>query len=199
MKSSPVNLLRKTLVRVRDVRAFTLIELMVTMTIFALVVIAMVSLQIFGFKINSLTTSKLQSTRYGLKALDQIQSQVREASSVLVGNVTSNSFTTTGTSGNAIQIYPTTNLSSYVRFYLVTNTGALYELNSVSSNYVVASNIINQSLFQTVDCHGNISSSSVEHYAIKLTLQFLQVDYRIPTNVYDYYTLQTEMTPRTQN
>jgi prepilin-type N-terminal cleavage/methylation domain-containing protein len=198
MKSLPTNLSREALARTMNTRAFTLTELMITMAIFAMVVLAMVSLQIFGFKTNALTTSKLQSTRYGLKALDQIQTQVRGANSVLVGNVNGSSFASTGTSGNALQVYPTTNTSSYVRFYLVTNTGTLYELNGATS-LTLASNIVNRTLFQTVDCHGNVSSSGQEHYAIRLTLQFAQLAYRIPGNVYDYYTLQTEITPRTQN
>jgi hypothetical protein len=48
----------------------------------------------------------------------------------------------------------------------------------------VASNLTNQVLFQTVDCHGNnISSSGLEHYAIRMTLKFYKVDYQVPTNV----------------
>ena len=61
-----------------------------------------------------------------------------------VGNGNSTSFTATGTSGNALEIYPTTN-SNYLRFYLATNTTALYELNSTNNNLLlIASDIVNQ-------------------------------------------------------
>ena len=91
---------RNTSAWAMNLRAFTLVELMITMAIFMMLVLAMVGVQIFGFKINALTTSKLMTTAYSLKALDQIQSQVRGASSVVVGNGTSlASFTATGTTG----------------------------------------------------------------------------------------------------
>jgi hypothetical protein len=49
-----------------------------------------------------------------------------------------------------------------------------------------------------VDFQGNMSSSTQEHYAIRMTLAFAQLEFTIPTNAYDYYTLETEMTPRSQ-
>jgi len=183
-----------------NARAFTLVELMVAMAIFMLLTLAMVGVQIFGFKINSLTTSKLISTAYSLKALDQIQSQVRGASSAVVGTGTSlASFTATSTTGPALMIFSPTGGSNLL--YLSTNTGGLYEIFSANNQQMtVASNLTNQVLFQTVDCHGNnISSSGLEHYAIRMTLQFYKVDYQVPTNVSSYYTFQTEMTPRSQD
>ncbi len=171
---------------------------MTTMAIFSLVVIAMVSLQIFGLKVNALTSSKLESTTYSLKVLDQVRDLVCEASSVSVGNGNSTSFTATGTSGNALEVYPTTN-SNYLRFYLATNTTALYELNSTNHNLsLLASNVVNKTVFEAVNFQGNVLSGNQEHYAIELTLQFAQLAYTVPSNTYDYYTLQTEMTPRTE-
>lgn len=179
--------------------AFTLVEIMTTLAIFSLVVIGMVSLQMFGFKMDSLTAAKLKSTASSLKVLDQIRGQVLEAYSVEVGNGNSGSFTETGTSGNALQIYSGTNLNNYLRFYVATNTASLSELNRTNNAIsVIASNIINQTAFETVDFQGNISSSSSEHYSIRMTLRFSQLAYTLPNSTYDYYTLETQMTPRTQ-
>jgi len=191
---------RKASVWAMNLRAFTLVELMITMAIFMMLVLAMVGVQVFGFKINSLTTSKLISTAYSLKALDQIQSQVRGASSAMVGTGTSlASFTATGTTGPALMIYAPTGGSNLL--YLSTNTGGLYEIFSANNQQMtVASNLSNQVVFQTVDCRGNnISSTGLEHYAIRMTLHFFQVNYQAPTNVYEYYNFQTEMTPRSQD
>lgn len=203
MKSLPNNSSQKPLARRMAPHAFTLAEMMTTMAIFSLVVLAMVSLQIFGFKMNSLTSSKLRSTAYSLKVLDQLRNQVRGASLVQVGNGSSTSFTTTGTNGNALQIYPTTNLNNYIRFYLATNTAALYNFYRLTNGgqpALIASNIINQTVFQMEDYQGsNIVSSGTEHYTIQMTLQFSQLAYLAPIGAYDYYTLQTLMTPRMQN
>ena len=191
---------RKTSAWAMNLRAFTLVELMITMAIFMMLVLAMVGVQIFGFRINALTTSKLMTTAYSLKALDQVQSQVRGASSVVVGTGTSlASFTATGTTGPSLMIFAPTGGSNLL--YLSTNTGGLYEIFSANNQQMtVASNLINQTAFQTVDCHGNnISSTGLEHYAIRMTLQFYKLNYQVPTNVSSYYTFQTEITPRSQD
>jgi hypothetical protein len=141
----------------------------------------------------------LKFTAASLKALDQIQCQVRGASSVTVGNGTNlAAFSPTGTSGNALMIQPPTGGANLL--YLATNTGTLYEFLSLGNRVVtIASAITNRVPFLTVDCNGNnTSSSGVEHYAIEMTLQFVQTNYQAPTKVYDYYTFQTAMTPRTQ-
>jgi type II secretory pathway pseudopilin PulG len=200
MKLRSNSLSGKTWSQAIEARAFTLVELMVTMTIFMLLMLMMLGVQIFGFKINALTTSKLKSTAYSIKALDQIQGQVRGASSAVVGNGTSlASFTSTGTSGSALQInLPTGDVNL---LYCTTNTGTLYEIFGANNNQItVATNLTNQVIFQTVDYRGsNISSSGGVHYAIEMTLQFFQQNFQVPTNVCEYYNFQTMMTPRTQN
>jgi len=198
MKTFPKSRSPKSPLLTAAARAFTLAEMMTSLAIFSLVVIAMVSLQIFGFKMNAMAASKLKSTVYSLKTLNQIRKQVRSANSVAVGNGDRTSFTS-NTSGNALQIYPTTNTDDYIRFYLAANTTALYMLNSASNNpTLIATNITNQVVFQMVDYQGNPLTNSQEHYAIKMKLQFTQLSYSVPSYNYDYYALQTVMTPRLQ-
>lgn len=198
MKTFPKSRSPKSPLLTAAARAFTLAEMMTSLAIFSLVVIAMVSLQVFGFKMNALAASKLKSTVYSLKTLNQIRKQVRSANSVAVGNGDRTSFTN-NTSGNALQIYPTTNTDNYIRFYLVPNTTALYVLNSASNNpTLIATNITNGVVFQMVDFQGNLLTNSQEHYAVKMKLQFAQLSFSVPSYNYDYYTLQTVMTPRLQ-
>lgn len=198
MKTLRANLWPKPL-RARAGRAFTLPELMLALAIFLTVVACVASLPILGLKMNALSASKLKSTSSSLKVLNQVRNQVLGANLVLVGNGGSTSFAATGTTGNALQVYPRTNLNSYLRFFYSTKTDALYEWNSTNNQlWLLAPNITNDSVFETVDYRGNLSSTSQEHYSIRMTLQFAQLNYTIPTNSYDYYTLQTEMTPRGQ-
>jgi prepilin-type N-terminal cleavage/methylation domain-containing protein len=181
------------------IRGWTLVELMSAMAIFLIVVAAMISVQIFGFNINALTTSKLKFTAASLKALNQIQNQVRNANLVVVGNGTSlATFSPTYTTGNSLMIYPPTGSGNLL--YLDTNADALFEIFGANTNKItIGFGITNNTAFQTVDCNGvNISSTSVENFAIRMTLQFLITNYKVPTTVYDCYTFQTEMTPRTQ-
>jgi hypothetical protein len=195
------NLPWKTPIRAAATHAFTLAELMTTMAVFAMVVLAMVSLQVFGFKMNSLTSSKLQYTAYSLKALDQICNQVRGATLVQVGNWDGTSFTTSP-SGNALQIYPTADMTTYTRFYLDANTANFYRVDIAGNNNistVIAANVVNlTAVFQVQDYQGNPLANNQEHFTILLTLQFQPLAYTVPTTTYDYYTLQTLMTPRNQ-
>lgn len=195
MKMPDTNAARK------DRSAFTIPELLLALSIFLVCVLGIVTLQILGLKMSAISASKMESTQASLKTLNSVRNQVLGANSVLVGNGDSNSFTATGTNGNALQVYPTTSSSNYLRFYLSTEDNKLYELNNsneTSTLKVIAPNVTNETVFQTVDFQGNTSSSSREHYAIKMTLQFAQLDYKVPTNKWEYYTLETEMTPRTQ-
>jgi prepilin-type N-terminal cleavage/methylation domain-containing protein len=194
-------------VRAAIVGAFTLAEMMVTMAIFSLVVIAMVSLQIFGFKMNALTSNKLRSTTDSLKVLDHIRNQIRGATNiVLIGysNPGNNKFTaipaTSQQIGSAVQISNSPN--NCVTFYLNTNTGILYELGSATNSQPMALNrtkLINLLPFQTEDCNGNVLSSQNEHYTIKMTLQFSNLVYSVPTPTYDNYRLESRATPREQD
>lgn len=178
--------------------AFTLVELLTASGIFLTVVAMVTTLPILGLKMNALSTSKLQSTSSSLKVLNQIRNQVLEAGSVVVGNGNNTLFTPTGTNGNALQIYPPSS-TNYVRFFWSSKTDALYEWNSTNNSlWLLAYNITNDTVFETVDYRGNFSSSSQEHYSIRMTLNFAQLNYKVPTNSYEYYTLETEMTPRGQ-
>jgi hypothetical protein len=180
-------------------RAFTTMELITAMAVFMMVVAGIVSVPIFGLKVNAMAVSKLNSSTSSMKVLNQIRNQVLGANSVLVGNGTQSSFVANGTNGNALQIYPNANTNTYVRFFMSTNTDALYEWNSATGNlWLLAPSVTNHTVFQTVDYRGNISSSSQEHYSIRMILQFAELNYRISTNNHEYYTLETEMTPRCQ-
>ncbi len=199
MKSPSGHLPSKPRGRASSAQAFTLVEMMATVAIFLLVVLALVGLQIFAFKMTALTASTLSSLAYSLKSLSQIRDQVCGAYAVQVGNVIGGTWTPTNNSGT-LRIYPTTNLSQYLEVYLNTNNATLYlSNNSNNSQFPLASNLANQLPFQTVDYQGNAWSNPQDHYAIEMTLQFSQLAYTVPTNTYVLYTLQTTMTPRAQN
>jgi hypothetical protein len=179
--------------------------MMTTVAIFSLVVIAMVSLQIFGFKMNSFTTSKLKSTADSLKTLNQIRNQIREAQNpVLVGsfNVNSDKFTAAANGqaaiGNAIQISNGPN--SLVTFYLDTNTFLLYEEDTSGLQTILAHAVINQQPFQAQDYLGStIPGGSSDRYTIKITLLFSNLNYSAPTLSYNTYSIKSRATPRIQD
>ena len=188
------------------VKGFTLVELMTTLGIFCLVVIAMVSLQIFGFKLNSFTSIKLKATSDSLNVLGQIGNAVLEATGpVVIGNynVSNSVFTAVASGqadiGNALQFQDSS--SNTVTFYLNTNTRRLYELaaGNQPTLLTLSSSIINSQPFQAMSCFGiNITAGSSMHYTIKTTLLFSNLVYAVPTSVYDTYRVESSVTPREQ-
>jgi ABC-type taurine transport system substrate-binding protein len=177
--------------------------MMIAMTVFLLVVTAMVSLQLFGLKMNTLTSAKTIFTADSLKALDQIRDQVRGATnSVQIGNfnVGSGTFTAVASGsaqiGNAVQI--SNNAANYTTFYLNTTSNILYEKIYTGNATVLAHSIINSQPFQAEDYNGNNIPASSEHYTVHMTLLFSNMNYSVPTNTWDYYQLETRSTPRAQ-
>lgn len=199
MKSLPANLSTEHARAATAARAFTIPELLTSIAIFTSVIAGLVSIQIVGLRMNARAVSKMQSASSSLKVLNEVRDHVMEANSAIVGNGNNYSFTPTGTNGNALQVFSGADTNNYLLFFMSTNTGALYEWNSTNKDlWTLAPDITNQMVFESVDFQGKVSSGNQEHYSIRMTLNFEQLDYKIPTNTYEYYTLETQMTPRGQ-
>ena len=102
-------------------QGFTLTEMMVTMAIFGMVVAGILSLHIFGMKLNAMVDVKLQATEDSRRALGRLVTDIHSAGIVKVGTGDATSFTeaafNTAQQGNAIQIYPVkTNSTKFVRY-----------------------------------------------------------------------------------
>jgi type II secretory pathway pseudopilin PulG len=202
--------------RRRNISAFTLVEMMVTITIFLFIFTGvMVGIQIFGMRVYTLAATKLMATASARTALNQIRDQIREAKIVTVGNCSAPvlaSFAPIALSnaqaGSALEIYPTTNMNYVSIYYLDTSTATNYLTQFYATNGVVtytnqlASYVTNTVIFDAEDYLGNICTNEVSldnRIVIKMTLQFSQWEYPIAFvggtgfNAYDYYQLRTRI------
>lgn len=186
--------------------AFTLTEFMVAMCVFALVIFAVIISQMFGLKMFSMTQSKLTAANGARVVLNRIRDEIRSGKTMVVGNGSSNSFSTILSNaphmGNALQIYPTTATNTFVRYYLDPSDQKLKRKASSSGQpEVLASYITNQIVFRAEDYAGNVLTNEQNNRVIKMTLQFYQWEFPIMVagqgGYYDYYKLQTRMTRRT--
>ncbi len=208
--------------RPAPLRAFTLAEMLIAFAIFMMVVGAMVYMQLLALRIYTLAATKLSATSDGRKAMYLIREQIRMGKTIQVGNCTSAggpSFTAvSGTNiarGNALQIYPTTNVTPYVIYYLdtgtTTNKLVAYNVRlnfsgtnvsgSNVSRLVLASYITNTIIFDAEDYRGNIlTNDSRNNRVYGVTLQFYQWEYPVGSvgagAMYDYYQLRTRATRR---
>ncbi len=186
-------------------QALTLVEMMVTMSIFTFCVLGFIYLHIFGLRQQELVNSKLGASDQSRAAFGQMMEDIRSAQAVNIGDVSGGSFSGlsgTGNQGTAIQlIYNTANNSSV--YYYLDSTGTQLrrttQASPSSSDPLVARYLTNSVVFRTEDYQGTPTSANFV-YLVHVILQFYQYQYPM-TKVgsqyyYDYYKLEFKAAPR---
>jgi len=188
--------------RKRFNRGFTLAEMLVTSTIFLVIIVAaMISVQLYGLRVYNLATTKVSAT------INDIRDRVRSAQVVYVGIYTNSAFSSIASGqnqiGNAVQIFPATNTATVnaIVFYMnPTNPSLNMVSNGVDS--VEANYVTNYNCFQAEDYQGNILTNYNNNPVIAVTMMFSQLAFpvgyvgSVATNAYDYYRLHTRITRR---
>jgi Tfp pilus assembly protein PilV len=182
---------------------FTLTEILVVSALFVLLIGALVTTQIVGLKMHRIAETKLTATSEGREALTAIRDEIRAAKMVYVGNGDATSFLAITNDmphvGNAIQIWPTTNLTQFVRYYVDSATHTLMRYANGQAQ-PVAGFVTNTLAFRAEDFQGNILTNNVNNRVIRMTLEFYQWQFPLATagegGMYDYYRLQTRVTRR---
>ena len=141
------------------------------------------------------------------ETISKLINDVRSANIIRIGNGSLNTFTQVGINssqvGSAIQIYPSTDTNSFVRYYWDGSINQLKRTDSTAPGAfsVMAQNVTNQFVFTAEDFMGNVLTNNLNNRVIGLTLQFNQIQYPVmvvgPGNLYDFYQLRTKITRRT--
>lgn len=182
---------------------FTLMEMLVTMTVFCLAMAAMIAVQIFGLKVYTLSSTKLIATTGGRQLLNKLRDPIRSANSTIVGSFGSSfSSIPNGSTqvGNALLISSSTNTFTTYNstvFYHDPVSGNLYSFsNNVTT--VIAKSITNNLCFQAEDWQGNILTNYLNNPVIRVDLGFIHWDFSSggTNGYYDLYHLQTRVTRR---
>jgi type II secretory pathway pseudopilin PulG len=192
--------------RRRSLRAFTIAELMVTMTIVLLVMGGLLSAHFFGLRLFELTKAKLGASDEARAAISTLIQEIRSAKLLRIGDGSLATFTEVGVDslqkGSAIQVYATSNTNLFVRYFWDAADKKLKRTtNGATYVSVVANSISNQLVFTSEDYTGKILTNNENNRVIGLTLQFYQLQYPAvsigPGNYYDFYQLSTKITRRT--
>ena len=190
--------------------AFTLVEVIIAMTIMLMVLGGVIAVQMFGMRMFQLTNAKMGASDDARKAIDFLSSEIRSAKIVKIGDggfgLANFAECAPGQPqvGNAIQVhplYPSTNLSSFARYYWNSSTNQLQRAeNGVDNLIVVAHFVTNGTIFACEDALGNILTNNQNNRVIAMKLQIQQIQYpimRIGTgNYFDYYQISTKTSPR---
>jgi prepilin-type N-terminal cleavage/methylation domain-containing protein len=205
-------------------QGFTLPEILIAMTIFTILIGAVVALQLFAVRIFQLAATKLTATADGRKSVNFIREQVREAKLIYIGTY---SGTNTGTGtfsvasntnqiGSALFVSPTNTAGFGTIFYqdptvsnlcsvLITNATTSPDgstitgtINAFTTDALFVTN--NANVFQAEDFQGNILTDNSNNRIIHVTLQFSKLEYPVSGigagAMYDYYELHTRATRR---
>lgn len=186
-------------------RAFTLVELMVTMALFMVVIGGVIYSHITGLKMYELTKAKLGANDQTRTALGLLVGEVRSAKIIRIGDVSGSTFTEVADGspqqGTALEIYPTTDTNTYTRYYLDAGDKKLKRVTSSSSTPdMVAENITNTVVFTSENYAGTVLTESQNNRVLGVTLQFYQIQYPVvgigEGQYFDFYQLTTRITRR---
>ncbi len=190
--------------------AFTLVELMISMGIFSMATLGLISLHLFGQRYDQLVLSKLGASDQSRRAFDRLTEDIRAAK---IWNIGSGSFSTftpiangTAQQGNAVKLQLTTAASNYIVYYFDTTERKLYRQHSGSplpARTLIASGLTNISAnsmsFRAENYRGDTQTDLTHKGVVNVLLEFAEYQYPItqvgPGLQYDYYKMQFKVTP----
>jgi hypothetical protein len=203
MKSLPVILSRAPR---HGADAFSLPEIMITMTITVIVIGAILASYMYGMRMYQVTKPKLTASEGARNTVSRMVQEIRSAGAVAVGTGSGSRFTpapmNAAQTGNAIEIYPDQLITNqFVRYFVDPNDDMLKRMVSGKTNQqVLARNVTNDVPFAAEDYLGKTLTNAINNQVIAVTLQFSTIrtpgEKMGPSKVYDFYQLRTRVTRR---
>ena len=181
--------------------AFTLVELLIAASILLFVVIGILSANLFGMRMFQIAQTKFTAADAARKTLGKISDDIRDSTTTWVGNTTNGNFVghldRELQMGNALLIYPTTNTTNFILYYVNPADQTLRRTTSPhGSTLVLASCITNSPVFQAQNYLGQTLTNNQNHRVIFLSMQCYHPQSYLPTS--DYYKLETTVVRRAQ-
>jgi hypothetical protein len=189
----------------RHAAAFTIPEFMITLTVTLLFMAALIACHLLGLRMFEMTKAKLGASADARRSINLMVSELRSSKIVKVGFGDAVGFRVvtpdTPFRGSALQIHSSTNTNTWVRYFWDASDQKLKRAtNGMEKGTVIASGISNEMVFSLEDYTGTVLTNNEQEFVIGLNLQFYQLQYPFvkigPGNFYDYYQLQTRVTPR---
>jgi hypothetical protein len=187
-------------------RALTLAEIMITMSVFSLLVIGLVYTGMFCFRLDELANSKVGVSDSARRGFDKLSGDIRAAKMWYIGSGSQTTFSPCGNAtnqiGNALKVHYTTDTNSYVIYFFDTNACTLYRYTNgmITSKAIVngLTNVSGNSMsFHAERYDGTALSDLQFKYVIVAIMEFYQYQYPLtkvgPTYFYNYYKMQLKV------
>jgi hypothetical protein len=189
---------------------FTFVEIMIAVTTLVLVMLAMISINLWGLAMTQRSSIWLLSADDARHTMGMLHEDVRTASTIYVGSGNLTGFTNAGVSniqaGNAMKLYASTNTNSWVLYYFDSTSSTLYRTNwdgtSVGDFRIVSANPITNDLniFTMQDYLGNVLSNATPYPVIGVYLSFTKLQNPQvviePGSPVDFYQINSKIAPR---
>lgn len=187
---------------IRFCHAFTLAELMISMSIFSMVTIGLISIHLFGQRYDQLVLSKLGASDQSRIGLNKMLEDIRTAKTVRVGTKSGSTFTPipngTTQEGTALKLSffnYTTAATNFIYYYYDTANYQLWRQVDSGTPTLLASHLTNatpNSMTFRVEDYRGVNMTDLTHKGIVSTiLEFAQFQYPLtqvgPGLKYDYY------------
>jgi len=182
-------------------KAFTLVEILITMTIFIFLVGGIMFAHLFGLRMFQITETKLSATAGARKVFNKISDEIRACQSVSVGNIDINNNSFTGLldgenqAGTALMIYPSTN-ANFIVYFVNPSDQTFRRTENGTSTVILAESVTNSAVFVAESFDGSVLTNNQNSRVIHFTLEFYQPKYFL--RAADYYKLETSVTRRSQ-
>lgn len=185
-------------------RAVTLVEMMITMSLFGMAVAGLLAVQMFGMRQDQLVESKLGASDQSRRLLEKMGWEIRSAKEIYLGTVSGTSFTNIadGSLQRAAALQLKMPSSNYVTYFFVTNARTLSRIQTgVTGSVVVARDLTNNMFFQLEDYRGSVATTNDHKWrnCVRVMLEFAQYQYPLtqvgPGMLYDYYKMEYKVSP----
>jgi len=185
----------------RLARAFTLVEIIIALTVFLFVIAGVLFAHIYGLKMFQMTNTKLLVTQWTRETVENLADQIHACTSVTIGNMDTNGNFTgllNGETqvGNGLQIYFYS--TGETNTYFVNLADQTFRLNvgtsNSSSTVILANSVTNVLPFSGQDFSGNILTNSQNNQVTHVTLEFYHPASYLVSE--DYYKLETSAKQR---
>jgi type II secretory pathway pseudopilin PulG len=182
---------------------FTLVEVQMAIVFLILIIAVAGSIHFFGLRMFQATRMTLEATDDARNFIGSVRDEIRSCTIVQVGKGDFNTFAEipddTKQIGNALQIFPGTNLTRYTIYYRdYDNTLKRWDTTSKKLT-TICDYVTNDLVFAAQDFKGTVLTNNENNRVIEITLKFLQEGYKGAAQkggLHDYYQAQTKVTRR---
>jgi hypothetical protein len=165
---------------------------MVTMSLCVLISAAVAASHLFGARMTELTQTKINTSDKAVQLMRLLGSDIRNARKVSVGNGSASSFVAVPVNspqqGNALEVYPTEDLSIFVRYYRNGADNTLTRIDDDGSSTRLAIGVTNATVFTLENYAGAVLTDRQRNSVIGIDLRFNRLENPdVPLGPQHYY------------